>query len=48
MEVQTTQDVVATATHLVLVVIAQQVVVLVQTAHNNTQVDTVVMAQVVT
>ena len=45
---QTILDVVATATHLVLVDTAQQVVVLVLIAQLNTQVDMVVMAQVET
>ena len=48
MVVLTTLDVVVTATHLVLVVTAQLVVELVQTALNNTQEDMVVMGQVVT
>ena len=48
MVAQTILDVVATATHLVLVDTAQQVVELVLIAHNNTQVDMEVTAQVVT
>ena len=48
MVAQTTQVVEVTVTHLVLVVTAQQVVELVQTALNNTQVDMEVTAQVVT